>query len=175
MNKTYQKSFPDNKNAGFTLIELLVVVLIIGILAAVTLPQYQLAVDKARFAEMQTICHSLSKMIEMYYMANGKYPEYWSELDMDIQGCEDLGYALHDMVCQRIRIDLNSQDFRAWDGTKRKSLWGLTIEDNYNYIYYFLHAGLSAKNAGKFQCKSTTDRGKRLCRSICGTESCYID
>ena len=89
MNKIYQKSFPGEKNAGFTLIELLVVVLIIGILAAVALPQYEFAVKKTRMNNYLATFRSIKKSMEMYLLASGGvFPDTLKDLDMDLPGCD---------------------------------------------------------------------------------------
>ena len=58
-------------HAGFTLIELLVVVLIIGILAAIALPQYQKAVAKARATEAVTHMKTLENAISLWVLEHG--------------------------------------------------------------------------------------------------------
>ena len=72
-----------NKQA-FTLIELLVVVLIIGILAAVALPQYQKAVAKAHSVQALTLLKSLGQAADTYLLANGEMPSSFEELPLEI-------------------------------------------------------------------------------------------
>ena len=76
------------KNAnkkGFTLIEMLVVVLIIGILAAVALPQYFKAVEKSRSSEALSVMGSISAAMERGRLvsADNKYPANLSALDIE--------------------------------------------------------------------------------------------
>ena len=64
------------KERGFTLIELLVVITIIGILAAIALPNYIKAKDKAKEAEVKANVHTVQVAIERYDVDQARYPSF---------------------------------------------------------------------------------------------------
>ncbi|MDR0645724.1 MAG: prepilin-type N-terminal cleavage/methylation domain-containing protein, partial [Elusimicrobiota bacterium] len=74
-----------NKKA-FTLIEMLVVVLIIGILAAIALPQYQKSVQKTRGAQLYTLVKSFVEAQKRYYLINGEYSTKFDNFDITLEG-----------------------------------------------------------------------------------------
>ena len=74
----------SNTRRGFTLIELLVVVLIVGILAAVAVPQYQKAVQRSQYANVKNLVKAIANAQEVYYLANGTYSDDLSALDVEI-------------------------------------------------------------------------------------------
>ena len=77
------KNVTTRRLGGFTLIELLVVVLIIGILAAVALPQYQTSVARARYQQLVEMGTAIAKAEQVYFMANGQYTTDFSALDLN--------------------------------------------------------------------------------------------
>ncbi|MBR3632040.1 MAG: prepilin-type N-terminal cleavage/methylation domain-containing protein [Elusimicrobiaceae bacterium] len=69
---------------AFTLIELLVVVLIIGILSAIALPQYQKAVEKSKASQALILLRNTANAQKVYFLANGTYARTFSDLGVDI-------------------------------------------------------------------------------------------
>ncbi|MDR0734675.1 MAG: prepilin-type N-terminal cleavage/methylation domain-containing protein, partial [Elusimicrobiota bacterium] len=72
----------QNNKRAFTLIELLVVVLIIGILAAIALPQYNKAVERARISEAVTNLKAIAEANRLHFLVTGSYAQNISDLDI---------------------------------------------------------------------------------------------
>ena len=67
---------------GFTLIELLVVVLIVGILAAIAIPQYFKTVEKSKLGEANAVFNTIKSAQERYRANGGLYASDLNNLDI---------------------------------------------------------------------------------------------
>ena len=73
-----------NTRRGFTFLELLVVVLIIGILSAIAVPQYQKAVKKSKYVKMLAFTKIVADAQKLYYMQHGSYATSFAQLDIKL-------------------------------------------------------------------------------------------
>jgi general secretion pathway protein G len=64
---------------AFTLIEILIVVVILGILAAIVVPQFTSATQDSQAGNLKTQLSTLQRQIELYYAKNNDYPNFAGE------------------------------------------------------------------------------------------------
>ncbi len=153
---------------GFTLIELLVVVLVIGILAAVGLPQYQKVIFESQMSEVITSARQLAKQIELYYMEYGTYPQHWKELALTWSNCTETKDSLAYLICPHFYADLNDANFIIY-----KTPNGVSSFSPLFIRYDFIHTEATA--AGRFLCNSSgqgNDLGAYYCKKLCTEKDC---
>ena len=63
------------KQKGFTLIELMIVVAIIGVLAAIAIPQYNKYVARTQVAEAFALLGPVKQALTLYHQENGDFPD----------------------------------------------------------------------------------------------------
>ena len=74
------------KKTGFTLMEVLVTVIIIIILSAIALPQYQKAISKSRYVGLMPLARSIKDAEEDYYYREEDYTSELAYLSIQVPG-----------------------------------------------------------------------------------------
>ncbi len=131
--KRVGQALPDNAPvkghlAAFTLIELLVVVLIIGILAAIAMPQYTKAVEKSRLSEMQLAIANLEKAADIAILSSG-FPSTEEQIDYipltDIDYGDSFSYNEDSHTyCNSAKTCISSK----WEGHNSPKRWLICVE-----------------------------------------------
>ncbi len=143
---------------AFTLIELLVVVLIIGILAAVALPQYQVAVGKARFMEAINMGEEIHRAQEVYHLTSGDYTDDLTKLDIEIPS-EQFDISMENLTSGRpfVKIATNK------------------LADLYYTTYLDVPATPTIVAEGCRQCRVTykddVDILRKICKNVAGHDT----
>ena len=154
------------KNAAFTLIELLVVVLIIGILAAIALPQYETAVAKARYTQAVTLGNALNQAQLVYYMANGKYALDIRNLDISVPFSKDCQIQNDGGGILCPHFSCNVYDF--WDSAEEKGAAYCVIRGGIELFYFANPADGQNRYCGVSINSQKYNVSKQVCLSLGG-------
>ena len=157
---------------GFTLIELLVVVLIIGILAAMALPQYFKAVERSRMAEAVTLMDSVVKAQRRKWMQTNRYAGRFQGLDVSPKGASgSIYFTKGDPVTgaggNGFMIGMENYDFIQSVVFADRVVDGLHHHDSMQYDYQ-LSRYYQSDNV---TCAGINQAGQELCADFCGIDS----
>ncbi|MGB2578248.1 prepilin-type N-terminal cleavage/methylation domain-containing protein [Elusimicrobium simillimum] len=147
---------------GFTLIELLVVVLIIGILAAIALPQYTKAVEKSRAAEAMTTLKALQTAGLACRLANSESSCWYDDLDIELPNVDTSDGGGELLITKNFEYSLDE------GGAENAYAW--RVNSAYDYHIQFFgpnYTNDTTKNNKRF-CTAINDKGKQLCAAIGG-------
>ena len=159
-----------NNKKGFTLIELLVVVLILGILAAMAMPQYFKAVERSRMSEAVSLLSSIASAQQRKYLQINKYAGTFAGLDVAPAGVT--GATFHTKGTQTapgngfsitLSPDTTLTNYSGGYATAvREAESGTTLNYTYSLARYY--------DQDITLCAGGNANGKALCADFCGID-----
>ena len=164
-----------NNKKGFTLIELLVVVLILGILAAMAMPQYFKAVERSRMSEAVSLLSSISQAQQRKYLQINKYATDYRGLDVAPAGATGAVYYTKGTVTTGVGgngfgVTLSGADVNAYTtgfATATREAGGVPTDAGLNYQYNLVRYYASDLTT----CNGTNPNGQALCADFCGIDT----
>lgn len=162
-----------NNNKGFTLIELLVVVLILGILAAMALPQYFKAVERSRMSEAVTLLANIAQAQQRKYLQINKYTTSYTALDVAPKGATGTTYCTKGSptatTCDNgFSITIDGTGFAEGNAVATRTPGAdATLQYAYTLTRYYAGDGTTCTADGT---GTAADNGKALCADFCGID-----
>lgn len=155
-------------NRAFTLIELLVVVLIIGILAAISLPQYQKAVEKARISEVLLNVKAIKDNYAMFLLKNGDRPSEeiclkdmggtelsggeWKDCDATCECYQTKNFSYERLYCDNMICAAEIYRIPSYN-------YLFMLDDRHDYSTHVDSCWTQGTELGKYICNSVQEQG----------------